>query len=62
MVDDESVAMDRFRDRFGALERLVERIDERMLGKLGKDDATMLMEYAASGDGKLRVLERNTGK
>jgi len=54
MADDEVSAMDRFRDRVGSLERLVERLDERMLGKLGKDDATMLMEHATVGDGKLR--------
>ena len=54
MADDETSFMERLRERIGGLERLVERIDERMVGKLGKDDATTLMEFASNGDGKLR--------
>jgi hypothetical protein len=54
MADDELAGFDRLRDRFGGLERLVDRLDERMISKLGKDDATTLMEYSAEGDKKLR--------
>lgn len=51
MADDETSFMERIRERLGGLERMVERIDERMVGKLGKDDATTLMEFAANGGG-----------
>jgi len=54
MADDESAPMDRLWDRIGRLERTAERLDERMLAKLGKDDATTLMDFATNGDGKLR--------
>lgn len=56
MADEEN----RLRDRVGDIERRYERLDERLSGKLGKDDATMLMEYASNGDSKLRedVLSR----
>jgi hypothetical protein len=54
MAEDEKSVMDRLRDRLGGVERLIERLDERMLGKLGKDDASILMEHATAGDDKLR--------
>ncbi len=53
MADDEKAAFDRMRDRVGSLERVFERLDERMSGKLGQADATTLMDFASSGDAKL---------
>ena len=64
MADEEMAAFDRFRDRLGAIERLSERLDERVMGiargNLGKDDATTLLAFAADGDEKLKgdVVER----
>lgn len=54
MADEDMAAFERLRERVDGQGRFIERLDEKMSGKLGKDDATKLMDYAAAGDAKLR--------
>ena len=54
MIDDESSALDRLRNRIGDLERQYERLDERGRGWLDKDDATRLMEFSTEKTEKVR--------
>ena len=54
MIDDESGALDRLRNRIGDLERQYERLDERGRGWLDKDDATRLMEFSTEKTEKVR--------